>query len=334
MSPELMARPDLVALYPPPPDGAGAGGFGHGHVVIRPRWRQGASLRLRPVDETIIAAVAAANPRTVVAVVAAGAVIVEAWRQQVPAILMMWYAGMEGGNALADLLLGAENPSGRMPFAVPGIGGAPAVLRPGRDRDHLRGAVRSAPDGSARRRARLPLRVRAPRTRPSRSTPRAARAHRTGYAGTLSVTVSNTGDRDGWHVVQVYGRRRAGEHAHERWLLGFLPVNVPARATLTTIRPVLARAARPVVRRRACPGPGRSATVSVQVGAHAQIRSPGRRPGSRTADALSAAAPPQPAGGGPNPAAFNACRPAPNSSPSMNAWACCGCRAPFTMAAP
>jgi beta-glucosidase len=78
-----------------------------------------ASLRLRPVDEEIIAAVASANPRTVVAVVAAGAVIMEAWRTRVPAIVIMWYAGMEGGTALADLLSGAESPSGRMPFAVP-----------------------------------------------------------------------------------------------------------------------------------------------------------------------------------------------------------------------
>ena len=43
-----------------------------------------ASLTLRPVDEEIIRAVAAANPRTVVAIVAAGAVLIEAWRQKVP----------------------------------------------------------------------------------------------------------------------------------------------------------------------------------------------------------------------------------------------------------
>ena len=51
--------------------------------------------------------------------VAAGAVLTESWRARVPALLMMWYAGMEGGHALADVLTGAHNPSGRLPFSVP-----------------------------------------------------------------------------------------------------------------------------------------------------------------------------------------------------------------------
>ena len=42
------------------------------------------------------------------------------WVQlQVPAIVMMWYAGMEGGHGLADVLTGAQNPSGRLPFSMP-----------------------------------------------------------------------------------------------------------------------------------------------------------------------------------------------------------------------
>ena len=49
----------------------------------------------------------------------AGAVISEAWRHRVPAHLVLWYAGMEGGHALADVLTGRHNPSGRLPFSVP-----------------------------------------------------------------------------------------------------------------------------------------------------------------------------------------------------------------------
>ncbi len=67
----------------------------------------------------LIRAVAAANPRTVVVLMGGGAILCEAWRQQVPAILMLWYPGQEGGAALADVLLGRVSPSGRMPFAVP-----------------------------------------------------------------------------------------------------------------------------------------------------------------------------------------------------------------------
>ena len=58
---------------------------------------------------------AAANPRTIVAVMAGSAVILEAWRERVSAILMLWYPGMEGGRALARILTGAVNPSGRLP---------------------------------------------------------------------------------------------------------------------------------------------------------------------------------------------------------------------------
>ncbi len=78
-----------------------------------------ARLTLRPEDEALIAAVAAANPRTIVAVMAGSAVIMEAWRKQVPAILMLWYPGQEGGHALADILLGKVNPSGRLPCTFP-----------------------------------------------------------------------------------------------------------------------------------------------------------------------------------------------------------------------
>ena len=76
-------------------------------------------LTLRPEDEALILAVAAANPRTVVAVMAGSAVIMEAWRERAAAIVMLWYPGMEGGRALAGILLGRVNPSGRLPCTFP-----------------------------------------------------------------------------------------------------------------------------------------------------------------------------------------------------------------------
>jgi beta-glucosidase len=72
-------------------------------------------LTLHPDDEALILAVAAANPRTVVAMMGGSAIITENWRAQVPAILMLWYPGMEGGHAFADILLGKVNPSGKLP---------------------------------------------------------------------------------------------------------------------------------------------------------------------------------------------------------------------------
>jgi len=76
-------------------------------------------LDLDPAQEALILAVAAANPRTVVVLMGGGAILCERWRQQVNAIVLLWYPGQRGGEALADVLLGRVSPSGRMPFVVP-----------------------------------------------------------------------------------------------------------------------------------------------------------------------------------------------------------------------
>lgn len=76
-------------------------------------------LSLAPHDEALIQAVAAANPRTVVVLMGGSAVITESWRERVPAVLMAWYPGMEGGHALADLFLGKAVPSGKLPCVFP-----------------------------------------------------------------------------------------------------------------------------------------------------------------------------------------------------------------------
>jgi beta-glucosidase len=78
-----------------------------------------ASLRLHESDEQLISLIARANQRTIVAVVAGSAVIMSAWEHEVPAIVQSWYAGMEGGHGLADVLLGHRNAEGRLPFSVP-----------------------------------------------------------------------------------------------------------------------------------------------------------------------------------------------------------------------
>ena len=77
-----------------------------------------ASLRLSPADEALILAAAGANNHVVVAVMAGSAVLMNAWQDAVSSILMLWYPGMEGGHALADVLLGVVNPGGRLPFSV------------------------------------------------------------------------------------------------------------------------------------------------------------------------------------------------------------------------
>ncbi|MGD0882539.1 MAG: glycoside hydrolase family 3 N-terminal domain-containing protein [Acidimicrobiales bacterium] len=76
------------------------------------------SLRLGPDDEALIRRAVAVCPDTVVAVMGGSAVVMP-WLDEVPATLIVWYPGMEGGAALGDVLTGVHEPGGRLPFAVP-----------------------------------------------------------------------------------------------------------------------------------------------------------------------------------------------------------------------
>ena len=69
------------------------------------------------LDE-LIAAVARANPRTVV-VIQSGTPVGMPWIDRVPALLQAWYGGNECGNAIADVLFGDVNPSGKLPLSFP-----------------------------------------------------------------------------------------------------------------------------------------------------------------------------------------------------------------------
>lgn len=122
----LAADPELAALFPPLPPELGAAlgeamrdrsGPDEGPGIGQGGDRR--SLTLRPEDEELIIAVAAANQRVVVVLMCASPVLMERWRLLVPGIVVLWYPGMEGGHALADVVLGVERPTGRLPFAIP-----------------------------------------------------------------------------------------------------------------------------------------------------------------------------------------------------------------------
>lgn len=76
------------------------------------------SLSLPGDQNALISAVAAANPRTIVVVNSAGPVAMP-WLHRVAAVLEAWYPGEEDGRAIAAVLSGAVDPSGRLPVTFP-----------------------------------------------------------------------------------------------------------------------------------------------------------------------------------------------------------------------
>jgi beta-glucosidase len=77
-----------------------------------------AGIELPGRQDELVEAVAAANPRTVV-VVNAGSPVAMAWAERVGAVLQVWFGGQEMGPALASVLLGDDEPGGRLPHTVP-----------------------------------------------------------------------------------------------------------------------------------------------------------------------------------------------------------------------
>ena len=91
-------------------------------VLVAEQWSNESldhpDLALPHGQDALIAAVAAANPHTVVVLQTGGAVTMP-WLAAVPAVLEAWYSGERGGRAIADVLTGRVDPSGRLPLTFP-----------------------------------------------------------------------------------------------------------------------------------------------------------------------------------------------------------------------
>jgi beta-glucosidase len=85
---------------------------------IEAEGRDRTTLALPGNQEELVKAVLAVNPKTIVVEMNAGPLAVQWIKDNVPAVIEAWWAGEEGGNAIADIIFGNVNPGGKMPLTV------------------------------------------------------------------------------------------------------------------------------------------------------------------------------------------------------------------------
>jgi beta-glucosidase len=184
------------------------------------------TLALPGRQDDLVRAVAAANPRTVV-VVNAGSPVLLPWRDDVAAVLATYFGGQQYGEALADVLLGRSEPGGRLPTTWP------------RTQDDVPVIDVVPQDGVLRYDEGLHIGYRA--WLKAGTDPAYEFGHGLGYTtwelsglrandpSSVALTVRNTGDRAGKHVVQVYVERPGSAVDRPvRWLAGFTVVRLDA----------------------------------------------------------------------------------------------------------
>ena len=194
-----------------------------------------ASLALPGRQDDLVRSVATANPHTVV-LVNAGSPVLMPWRDQVAAVLVGYFGGQEFGRAVADVLLGAAEPGGRLPTTWPAAEADVPVLSTTPKEGKLdyaegvhvgyRAWLRHDAEpaywfGSGKGYTDITL--------TGAGAPASVAA---GESFPVTVEVTNRGERDGKQVVQVYAERPdSAVDRPVRWLVGFAPVRVPAGET-------------------------------------------------------------------------------------------------------
>lgn len=186
------------------------------------------SLALTGVQQRLFEAITGVQPRTAVVLFTGRPLTIPELDRKARAILNVWFPGTEGGNAVADLLLGRENPSGKLAMSFPySVGQCPIYYnhyQTGRPRpDDTRRCPYSSSYIDGPNRPLYPFGYGLSYTSFSYSAIRADRTElRRGKRLTFSVTVENTGSRSGQTVAQLYIRDWAGSTVRPvRELKGF-----------------------------------------------------------------------------------------------------------------
>ncbi len=112
---QILLRKEAVALAKEADEVIFIGGLNHDYDL---EGRDRDNMKLPYAQNELIEALLAVNSNLVVVMISGSAVEMP-WADKVKSIVWMYYAGMEGGNALADVLLGKVNPSGKLPESLP-----------------------------------------------------------------------------------------------------------------------------------------------------------------------------------------------------------------------
>ena len=191
-------------------------------------------------QDKVIGALAEANPNLAVVIVSGNAVAMP-WIDRVPAVLEAWFSGSEAGNALADVVFGAVNPSGKLPFTFPvrlEDNGAHALGEyPGSDKVKYNESIFVGYRWHDKEQLK-PLFAFGHGLSYTAFAVGNVKADRTTLAPNgsirISADVTNTGDRAGAEVVQLYiGDEQSSLPRPVKELKGFLKVSLNPGQTQT-----------------------------------------------------------------------------------------------------
>ncbi len=175
--------------------------------------RSQTDLGLKGLQDELLATVLAANTRTVVVLSSGRPLVIGHVADAVPALLEAWHLGSQSGHAIADVLFGAHNPSGKLPVSFPrAVGQVPVYYnhkntgRPGPEAGVTWSHFTDAPND-----ALYPFGFGLSYTTFAYSDPKLSAAELTANGQlAVSVTITNTGHRAGTEVVQLYVRDMVG----------------------------------------------------------------------------------------------------------------------------
>jgi beta-glucosidase len=208
-------------------------------LAVKPKDSGGdrAGLRLEPEETVLIKAMKDAGMKVIVVLYSGCAILIDEWKEYADAVIMNYYSGCEGGSALANLLCGDANFSGKLPFTVAktesdyppmiGIGDKPYTIEYGYYHGYTKldkeGKEAAYPFGYGLSYTEFSI---APFT-----------VGQTGESLLVKTSVKNTGGHAGAEVVQVYcGSAEADDDRPVKLLKGYKRVELnPGEEKVVTI---------------------------------------------------------------------------------------------------